>query len=297
MIIRQGRRKDRPALGALGHPPDVLDVLCPAIPTRLAWSANGVRARTFVALEEGAPDLLGSVQLVRSRLDRSTWMFGHWRVATARRGAGIGRHLLQAALTLVPEVRRLYSLVEAGNAPSARAHAGLDFQPAAERLGTVPLGVLTTMGPPAPAVRLEKIVRRDHARLFEVYRQAMGPVWMALFPGLSAGRFVHATIEPLESNPSTPPPRNRRLTMFEVYADGGRHAFVARRPGRLQLFVEPAYCDAGLLSRVAGALVARGFDRSEEVAIRGLPGPLVRQGGPIRVWTLMGAPDTTALRR
>ena len=71
---------------------------------------------------------------------------------------------------------------------------------------------------------------------------------------------------------------------------------MARRPGRLQLFIEPDYCDAGILSRVAGALVARGFDRTEEVAIRGLPGPLVRQGGPIRVWTLMGAPDTTALR-
>ena len=64
----------------------------------------------------------------------------------------------------------------------------------------------------------------------------------------------------------------------------------------MQLFVEPAYCDAGLISRVAGALVSRGFDRSDEVAIRGLPDPLVRQGGPIRVWTLMGAPDTTALR-
>jgi hypothetical protein len=266
--VRPARRKDRAALGRLGHAPGVVRLLCPSLHTRL----------------------------VRSRVDPGTWLFGHWRVAAGRRREGIGRSLLAGAVALVPGIRRLYSMVERGNEASLRAHGRLGFESSPEALGCAELGALSTIGPPAPAVRLEPVASPHSAPLFDLYARATGPLWMRLFPCLNARNFLELGCDPVVP---VPPPRpgsriagRRALT---VRAGGPPAALLVWESGRLSLFTDPAVCDAGLLARVALQAMARGARRRALIALRGLPLDLVGRPGPMTAWTLMGLCDTTRL--
>src|SRR3989442_14076529 len=123
-LIRLCRPADRASIERLGPPPPVADILCPRPARRLAWRLLGTRAVPVLAEEEGTGAVVGSVQFVRSRRSPDTWMFGHWRVAAARRREGVRRRMpVEGIALLPPQVPRLYSYVVCGNASSSSSHA------------------------------------------------------------------------------------------------------------------------------------------------------------------------------
>src|SRR5258706_12881263 len=85
------RSDDRDGLQRLGHPPAIVDILCPSVARRIGWRLGGTLSRSAIAVDGGTQSILGSVQFLRSRRDRNTWMFGHWRGAAAPRPGGGGR--------------------------------------------------------------------------------------------------------------------------------------------------------------------------------------------------------------
>jgi len=296
MRIRECQRSDRRSLDHLGHSPDVIETLCPTPFTRFAWTIRRTRVRSFVLEDPTSGTLPGSVQFVRSRIDRGTWMFGHWRVSSERRGQGTGGALLRGALRRITGATRLYSLIEVENEASLRAHERLGFERSSRHLGGGPLGFLSTIGPPAPAVQLDRVTGVSREGLFGLYQNAMGSLWGRLFPGLGATRFLHAAAEPPDPEQPGHPAASFPDSAMLVH-DGDQHpAFVVRRGRRTCLFCDPQRGDAGLVARVASRLLALGAGREEWLALRGLPGPLGRRPGPIRNWILMGSADLWRLR-
>ena len=294
--VRRSGRRDYRALADLGHTPDLLAVLCPTLMTKLAWSATGTRAPTFVAFSSTTGGIIGSVQFVRSCIDPATWMFGHWRVPSDRRGEGIGGRLLSEGLRLLPTIQSLYSLVEERNTASIRAHRRLAFKEAPELLGTAALGILSTIGPPAPSIRLEKCASEES--LLSIYRRAMGEIWISLFAGFGVERLSHVLCAPIEA----PAGRGgawcgRRALVLAVHDGETLAGFVVSGRGRTVLFAEPDACDAGFLARVAARLIALGRAREDQLSIRGLPLPVLRGHHAIRGWVLMGMPEASHLRR
>jgi hypothetical protein len=275
--VRFCRRTDRAALLKLGHPPGAEKILAPSIAGRLRWFLNGTLACGLVAEDAAAGTLVGSAHFVRSRRDAATWVFGLWRVAGARRREGIGGLLLREAARLVPGIRRLYSYVDWGNEASILAHRRLGFEAAPEVQGRAELGALSTIGPAAPAVRLETAGSGDTAALFDLYARALGPLWLRLFPGHERGS------------------GGGRWGTWWV-RDGERTAGFVRLRGRsIVLYTDPAACDAGLLARAATQIVALGIPRQREIDLRGLPWDLASRPGPIDPRILMGLPDVGRL--
>jgi GNAT superfamily N-acetyltransferase len=297
MRIRECRASDRRSLDHLGHFPGVIETLGPTRFTRLAWAIHRTRVLTFVVEDPASGALTGSVQFVRSRIDRGTWMFGHWRVSPDRRGEGIGGALLRGALQRVPGVTRLYSLIEPENEASIRAHDRLGFERSSRYCGGGPLGLLSTIGPPTPAVRLQRVTRRDRRKLFGLYQSAMGSLWGRLFPGLLATRFLHAADEPPDLARPRSPSASIPDRVMLVQDSDERPAFLVRSRRQTCLFSNPERCEAGLVARVASRLLALGAGREEWLTLRGLPRSLARKPGQIRSWVLMGTTDLGRLRR
>jgi hypothetical protein len=296
MRIRQSHRDDRRSLEILGHPPEAIETLCPTYLTRLAWAIRRIRVRSFVLENPASGTLVGSVQFVRSRIDRRTWMFGHWRVSPGQRGRGAGGAVLRGALARIAGAAHLYSLIEAHNELSIRAHERLGFERSTNHCGGGPLGFLSTIGPPAPSVRLLPATGADLQELFELYRRSMGSLWGRLFPGLAAPRFLHAADEPPDpAHPGHPAATIPQRVMLVDDADE-HPAFVVRSGRRTSLFCNPERCDAALLARVASRLLALGAGRDEWLALRGLPEPLGPRSGPIKSWLVMGTTDLGGLR-
>ncbi|HET6277627.1 MAG TPA: GNAT family N-acetyltransferase [Candidatus Polarisedimenticolia bacterium] len=296
MRIRESHRDDRRSLENLGHPTDAIETLCPTYFTRLAWAIRGTTVRSFLLENPASGTVVGSVQFVRSRIDRRTWMFGHWRVSSEQRGRGAGGALLRGALARIAGAARLYSLIEAHNERSIRAHERLGFERSSNHCGGGPLGFLSTVGPPAPSVRLLPATAADLPELFALYQRSMGSLWGRLFPGLAAPRFLHAADEP----PDPAHPGHPAATIPErvmLVSDADEHtAFVVRSRRRTSLFCDPERCDAGLVARVANRLLALGAGRDEWLALRGLPEHLGPRSGPIRCWLVMGTTDPGGLR-
>ena len=296
--VRRCRRRDRAALSRLGHPPDVVRLLCPSPLARLVWAATGTVARGLLAEEAGPGGVCGSIHLVRSRLDRGTFIFGHWRVATGRRREGIGRRLLAGALAAIPQARRLYSLVERGNEASLRAHRQLGFEPASELMGRAELGALSTIGPPAPAVRFEPAARGARAPLFRIYARATGELWLRLFPSLGPDGFLGRGDDPALPGPSRFAAIGEGARRVQaVYARDALVGFVVSGRAGLGFCGDPAACDAGILARVALQAIDRGTGRRATIGLRGASPALYDRPGPIAWRVLMGLADTAALAR
>jgi GNAT superfamily N-acetyltransferase len=267
--------------------------MAPSRLRRLEWAILGDRVVGLVAEDPEPGGVIGSVQFVRSRRDPGTWMFGHWRVAPSRRRSGIGRLLLSEGVRLLPAVGRLYSYVDWGNQGSLEAHLRLGFESGPQAVASVPLGALSTIGPPAPAVRLGRLRRRSRAALFDLYRRAMGDLWLRLFPRLG---------------PDGPPPFERAgwrrwaeilargpARLYGVENEGGPAGFVVWRGASIRLFTDPAACGPALLARVAMQLMDRGASRDWWIDLRGLPREILGRPGPIVAQTLMGLDDARRL--
>ncbi len=279
-MIRACRARDREGLLRLGHAPAVGDILCPSLARRIAWRLRGTRSLAAVVVERGTGPLLGSVQFLRSRRDRATWMFGHWRVVAGRRREGIGRRLLRDGVRLLPAGARLYSYVDWGNEASIAAHEQCGFEASRTLHGSAPLGVLSTIGPATPALRLEPAGGGDRAVLFGLYARAMGSLWLRLFPGLRPRNFLAGRFGGF------------RVALVAMARSAVRPAgFVLWERSSLTFFADPAACDAALLARVALHVIALGAKRDATLELRGLPRPLLARPGPIAAQVLMGMPD------
>ncbi|MGH9750150.1 MAG: GNAT family N-acetyltransferase [Candidatus Polarisedimenticolia bacterium] len=286
--VRYCRAADRPGILALGHAAGVPEVLAPRPLLRLRWFASGTCAAAFVAVEERG-QVVGSIQFVRDRRDPGTWMFGHWRVLGTLRQRGIGRLLLRDGARRIPGLRALYSYVDRGNDGSVRAHEALGFERGARLQGQAIAVELAASGPVAPAPRLVPVERAGRPLLLPIYAQAMGDLWLRLFPGEDGG------------DPGSPVARLARLLPRgrgeeHLLVDGGRTAgFIVRRRGGATLFLDPGAGAPGLLSRTAARLIADGLEREALLDLRGLTSGMLARPGPIAVQMLMGMPDVTPL--
>jgi hypothetical protein len=295
-LIHICRPEDRGLIERLGHPPAVARILCPPPSRRIAWRLLGTRAVSFLAEEAGTGTALGSVQFVRSRRSPDTWMFGHWRTLTARRRQGWGRRILEGGLRLLPQIRRLYSFVDLDNETSIAAHQRLGFEAGRALWGRVPLGVLSTIGPPTPALRLEPVGRRDWPVVFAIYARAMGSLWLRLFPGFGPKSFLErergglrAGVIAVARGPSGSKALN--VGLGGAPADRPAAGFVLWEGTGVTLFVDPDACDPALLARMALQLLGQGARRDLDIELRGLPRLLAERPGPIVLRALMAMPD------
>lgn len=295
--VRRCGANDRESLVRLGHLPGAVRSLAPTPADRLVWATRGVRAVGIVAEETGSGRILGSVHFVGSRRDPETWMFGHWRVDGARRRTGIGRLLVSEGLRLLPEVRRLYSYVDWGNDRSILAHERIGFERATELHGRATLGELSRIGPPAPAVRARRVRASDRTALFPLFRRAMGPLWMRLFPGTDGRNYLsqiggvwdlRGMVSALWRAPST--------TIWRIDAGGSADAFLVSRGSDLTLYLDPSSCSPALLTRTALWALGRVGSRDLTVELRGLNQDLVARTGELIARTLMGLPEADRLR-
>ncbi|HXH27643.1 MAG TPA: hypothetical protein VNL37_01290, partial [Candidatus Polarisedimenticolia bacterium] len=230
---------------------------------------------------------------IRSLRDPDTWMFGHWRVVSARRREGIGRHLLRDGFRLLPGAARLYSYVDWGNDVSEEAHLRLGFEQAAAGRGSVTLAALSTIGPSAPSIRVEPVRRSEAGSLYPLYTRAMGDLWLRLFPRLSQENFLDqdgGRRDPMALLRRGLLERPMRLLCVDP---GDPAGFVRWQSSGLELFLDPGRCDAALLSRVALQLLALGAEREEMTLLSGLPRHLLARPGPILGRTLMGMIDAS----
>ena len=296
MRVRECRYSDHEALRQFGYTPDVLAVLCPNALTRFLWRIHSTHVRSFLGEEMDSCLVLGSVQFVRSRLDCETWIFGHWKVATGLRRRGIGGQLLLGALNMLPDARRIYSLVELGNDTSIHAHERLGFEASSTVLGGVSLGELSTIGPPAPPAQLQQVHPQDMDILFAIYRRAMGGTWMRLFPKLDFESFLRSVVEPpggIQPAPSSAPGMRQTLS---VAIDGYRAGFVVRAKTNWIFFSDPEHCSPSVLARTAGSLLTLGANRADWIALRGLPRALLKSPRGIAFSVLMGCSDRDTLK-
>lgn len=283
ILVRASRLEDRSALLSLGHPPAVAGILCPSAGRDLLWRLRGTRSISVVAEETATGRLLGAVQFIQTTRRPGTWMFGHWRVAAGRRRQGIGRRLLREGARLLPFARRLYSYVDWGNEPSLAAHERCGFETGRWLFGSAPLGLLSTIGPATPAVRLEPAGRRDWPSLFGLYARAMGSLWLRLAPGLGPRSFLGGAL----AGP-------RVALVAVVRAPGGNppiSGFVLWEGPRVTFFADPDHCGAALLARVALQIISLGGRRESPLELRGLPVGFIERPGPVAAQVLMGMPD------
>jgi hypothetical protein len=275
----------------------VAQALCSPPLRRLEWALAGTAARGLLAEDAVTGEVLGSVQFVRSRRDSATWIFGHWRVAAALRRAGVGRHLLQRGAGLLPGARRLYSYVDWGNEGSIAAHRRLGFEAAPQIRGAAALGALSTIGAPAPSLRLRPLPAAAAADLFPIYRRAMGDLWLRLFPRLDARTYLRPWGRGADPRRLLANALARLRTRLWTVGPGREAAGVlAWGPSSITLFLDPAACDAGLLARVAIQALGLGAARHRILEMRGLTREVVTRPGPIDARILMGLPRIEALR-
>ncbi len=296
LALRFARPGDRPGLMRLGHPPPVARILAPSAGQRFLWAAAGTRSMALVAEESGS--LVGSVHFVRSMRDAATWMFGHWRVAPSLRRRGIGSQLMREGVRRIGSVERLYSYVEDGNEASLAAHRRLGFEAAPTFEGTIGLGALSTLGPPAPALRLEPVDRRDWGTLLPLYAAANGALWLRLFPRSVVVLRLLAEIGGRDA--VRPLPRVLLLPMasvLRVEVPGRPPAgFVVRSGSQMTLYCDPAGCSTSILARTALQLLALGVPREETIGLVGLPADLASRARSIQARRLMALPDARHLR-
>ncbi|PYT10713.1 MAG: hypothetical protein DMF51_17675 [Acidobacteria bacterium] len=283
IAVRACRPVDRAGLIRLGHPPMVADILCPSPARALLWRLKGTRCATLVAEEMDTGMILGAVQFVRCPRPAGTWMFGHWRVAAGRRRQGIGRRLLREGARLLPDAQRLYSFVDWGNDASIAAHERCGFEAGRSLFGSAPLGLLSTIGPATPALRLEPAGRREWPVLCGLYARAMGSLWLRLRPGLRPRAFLGGALSGL---------RGALVAVVRGASRGARSSgFVLWEGATVTFFADPEACDAALLARVALQVAALGGRRDSTLELRGLPAGLAERPGPFGVRVLMGMPD------
>jgi len=281
----------------LGHPPSVAGMLCPPRARRIAWCLMGTRAVTVLAEEAETGAVVGSAQFVRQRRSPGTWIFGHWRVAAGRRRQGIGRRILAEGLRRLPEVTRLYSHVELGNDASIAAHERLGFEVGRTLWGSAPLGVLSTIGPATPALRLEPVGARDWPVLFAIYARAMGSLWLRLFPSLGPGTFLGGTRGGLRAGAVAVARGGqgtagaRATGARAISTDRSVAGYLVWEGSGVTLFADPDACDQALLARGALQGLAQGGRRDLEIGLRGLPRSLTVRPGTIVLQELMGMPD------
>lgn len=296
IVVRACGEADHGSIERLGHPPAVADLFCATLSRRVVWRLTGTRAVPVLAQEVSSGEVLSSVQFLRSRRSRDTWMFGHWRTAAARRRQGHGRRVLQKGLRLLPGVRRLYSYVDWGNETSIAAHERLGFEAGLSLWGGAPLGLLSTIGTPTPALRLEPVEGGDWSSLFSLYARAMGTLWLRLFPAMTPRTFLAATRGGLRAA-AIAVARAPRLASARVVragkisADRSVSGFVLWEGAAVTLFVDPETCDPSFLARVALQVIAQGTRRDLEIRLRGIPRSLAARPGPIQFRVLMGMPD------
>jgi len=296
--VRLCRPADRGSIERLGHPPTVAGMLCPPPARRIAWRLLGTRAVTFLAEEAGTGAVVGSAQFVRSRRSPGTWIFGHWRVAAGRRRLGIGRRILAEGMRRLPEVTRLYSHVELDNDASNAAHERLGFEVGRTLWGSAPLGVLSTIGPATPALRLEPVGTRDLPVLFAIHARAMGSLWLRLFPSLGPRTFLGGTRGGLRAGAVAVACGGqgtawgaRATGASAISGDGSVAGYLVWEGSAVTLFADPDACDHALLARVALQVIAQGGRRDLEIGLRGLPRSLAVRPGTIVLQELMGMPD------
>ncbi len=296
--VRPCRAGDRVALRRLGHPPGVPELFLPSFARSLGSRLARAFACGLVAEDPEAGEVVGSVHFVRCRREPATWMFQHWRVASWRRGLGIGGLLLREGVRLIPGIGRLYSYVDWGNEASMKAHQRLGFEASPAILGRAGLGALSTIGPTSPAGLLVPVRGPDQAALFPLYARAMGGLWLQLLPGPGSRRHLpeYDAASPHPSGLEYLPWRRRART-WSVRVDGATLALIIRRGASVTLFTDPESCDAGLLARAANAILTLGVRRDREIELRGLPRALAARRGPIAARVLMGMPDVGALAR
>jgi hypothetical protein len=257
-----------------------------------------MRVVGLVAEGQERDGILGSIQFVRHRREPGTWMFGHWRVSSPQRRAGVGRLLVCEGLRRLPEIRRLYSFVEWNNEASIAAHNRLAFEAAPELWGRAALGPLSTLGPPPPAMRLDRVRTRGSEFVRSLFLRSMGPLWSGLFPGLSSRGDPGPACAPWDLRGRlTLLWRKMSTRAWSAGASDGPKALLVRTGRDATLYLDPAECDPGLLARVALAMLSIGFERGQEVELRGLSRGLVERGGPIRAQILMGLTEVGSLRR
>jgi hypothetical protein len=246
----------------------------------------------------GSVGIVGSVHFVRSGRDAATWMFGHWRVAAALRRRGIGAGLVREGVRRIGVIERLYSYVEYGNDASLAAHRRLGFEAAPALEGAISLGALSTLGSPAPALRLEPVDRRAWTALLPLYAAATGVLWLRLFPRSIDPISMLAEIGGREAVRLVP----RLLLLpgaraFRVEVPGRPPAgFVVRDGSGATLYCVPSRCSTSILARTALQLLALGTPRKESIRLVGLPAELASRSGPIETRRLMGLPDARSLR-
>jgi RimJ/RimL family protein N-acetyltransferase len=289
--VRPALRDDFGELQSIGHPPGVAQAFVPSPPRRLGWWLSGHRIVNVVAEDRRSGRIVGSVQFIRSLRDPGTWMFGHWRVVAARRREGIGRHLLRRGFRLLGKASRLYSYVDWGNDVSVEAHLRLGFETASVARGSATLAVLSTIGPAAPSIRLQPVRRSKAGALYPLYAASMGDLWLRLFPGLDRVSFLDSDGD-----------RRRLVTLLRrgllerperlwLIDPGEPAGFVRWEASGVELFIDPARCEAGMLSRVALQLLALGAPREERALLRGLPRGFLARPGPVQGRMLMGMID------
>jgi L-amino acid N-acyltransferase YncA len=296
--VRLCRPADRGSIERLGHPPSVAGMLCPPPARRIAWRLLGTRAVAVLAEEAGTGAVIGSAQFVRQHRSPGTWIFGHWRVAAGRRRQGIGRRILAEGMRRLPEVTRLYSHVEIDNDASIEAHKRLGFEVGRTLWGSAPLGVLSTIGPATPALRLEPAGARDWPVLFAIYARAMGSLWLRLFPSLGPRTFLGGTRGGLRAG-AVAVARGGQGAGSDARAPGAKAisgdrsvaGYLVWESSAVTLFAEPDACDQALLARVALQVLAQGARRDLEIGLRGLPRSLAVRPGTIVLQELMGMPD------
>ncbi|MFQ5877071.1 MAG: hypothetical protein ACE5JH_05200 [Acidobacteriota bacterium] len=237
------------------------------------------------------------MQFVGSRRDPGTWLFGHWRVAAGLRRAGVGRILLRDGLRLLPEIRRLYSYVDRGNGASMAAHARLGFEAAPEIRGSATLAALSRIGPASPPLGARRVRRRERPDLFPLYRRAVGPLWMRLFPGIDRRNYLRRGAGlPDGRGPLSGLLPGALVRVLALGPDGDAVGLVVQRGGRMIFFLDPGACCPGLLARAALRMIGMRVPRDGEVDLRGLSADLAARPGPIAARVLMGMPDAGRLR-
>jgi len=156
--------KEMRRLGHLQILLKMLDFLSPDVNTYL----NG-----FVWLESGK--VVGNTTISRGANDRKRWFISNVAVAKAYRGHGISRHLMDAALIFVKEMRghKISLQVKEGNEPAIHLYRSLGFRHISTGM-QLSLEKVDTFDPPVLPERFKLRARRfDYMEAQAIFQLAL----------------------------------------------------------------------------------------------------------------------------